>query len=287
MANQIEVYEPEVEEVEAEEIEQAETETPAENVNDETEAEVEDEGLVVEIGGDDEEEGAPEWVKNVRRENRELKKQRKALETGNVTAPGLNPLPPEPTEEDCDYDFATFKKRYAEWAELKREHDAAIAEQTTLQERAAQRWEAKLTTYADGKAKLAAPDFDDAEATVTELFAKPFPGINAPDVRMGIIKQGAKDPTTLVYALGRNPEKAKALAEIDDPVEFAFALGELSGKMKVVRSGKAPAPEKRLGTGSAVGVTAVNDRTLDKLREEAAKTGDFSKVLAYKRQLKG
>lgn len=275
---------PEVIEVE----EQPETETPDENVNDVGEGAPEDMGLVVEIGGDDdEEEGAPEWVKNVRRENRELKKRLKEVEQGKaVTTPnGLPPLPEKPTLEGCDYDAAAFEEKLAGWYEQKRQHDAALAEQQAFQEKAAQRWEAKLTGYEQGKQKLAAPDFDDAEATVAEIFAKPFPGITADDVRMGIIKQGAKDPTTLVYALGRNPEKAKALAEIDDPVEFAFALGRMESGMKVVRAGKAPAPEKKLGTGTAAGITATSDRTLERLREEAARTGDFSKVVAYKKQL--
>lgn len=277
------IDEPEVEELE--EVEQPEGDAPDETVNDE--ATPEDTALVVEIGGEEEDEGAPEWVKNVRRENRELKKKLKEVEAGNVTVPGINPLPEKPTLEGCDYDAAEFEARLTEWHEAKREHDAVLAEQNAQQERAAQRWEAKVTMYEEGKSKLGAPDFDDAEATVAEIFAKPFPGIMASDVRMGIIKQGAKDPTTLVYALGRNPERAKALAEIDDPVEFAFALGELSGTMKVVRTSKAPAPEKRISGGSAPGVTTTNDRTLDRLREEAAKTGDYSKVVQYKRQLKG
>jgi hypothetical protein len=245
----------------------------------------EDAGLVVEIGGgDDEDASAPEWVRNVRRENRELKKRLKALETtgGTVDVPAL---PEKPTLEACDYDTPVFEAKLEAWYEAKREHDAREAEAKTLQEKAEQRWQAKLSTYDAGKEKLGAPDFDDAEATVSEIFAKPFPGIRADDVRMGIIKQGVKDPTTLVYALGRNPEKAKALAEIDDPVEFAVALGRMEATMKVVRAGAKPAPERRIG-GVAPGVAGAVDNTLERLREEAAKTGDFSKVAAYKRQMK-
>jgi hypothetical protein len=270
-----------IEAPEVEEIEQPE----AEGAADVTEGAPEDLGLVVEIGGDDEDDGAPEWVKNVRRENRELKKRLKALETETVTAQSVQALPPEPTEEECDYDFAVFKEKWRQWNELKLQHDAREAEQKALQERAAQRWEAKLTTYETGKEKLGADDFDDAEATVSEIFAKPFPGIAAADVRMGIIKQGAKDPTTLVYALGRNPEKAKALAEIDDPVEFAFELGRMESGMKVLRSGVKPVPERRIGS-AAPGVAGAVDNTLERLRAEAEKTGDFTKVVAYKRQMK-
>jgi hypothetical protein len=244
----------------------------------------EDAGLVVEIGGDEEDDdGAPEWVRNVRRENRELKKKLKALEASDVVTQPAQ-LPPEPALEDFDYDTEAFKAAHKEWVKKSLEVEREQEQVRAHQERAQQRWEAKLATYEDGKAKIGAADFDDIEAAVSDIFAKPFPGMNIPDVRMGIIKQGAKDPTTLVYALGRNPEKAKELAAIDDPVEFAFALGEISGRMKVVNK-KAPPPEGKIKS-AAPGVAGAVDNTLERLREEAGKTGDFSKVVAYKRQMK-
>jgi hypothetical protein len=198
----------------------------------------------------------------------------------------LPALPEKPTLESCDYDAAVFEEKLAGFYEAKRQHDAVIAEQAALQEKAEQRWQSKLSTYEEGKTKLGATDFDDAEATVAEILSAPFPGIMAEDVRMGIIKQGAKDPSALVYALGRNPEKARALAAIDDPVEYAFELGRMESGMKIVRNSKAPAPEKRISGGSAPGITATNDRTLERLRAEAEKTGDMTKVVAYKRQMK-
>lgn len=271
-----EVIEPtEVVETEVEqEIEQAEgEETPQE-----------DTGLVVEIGGDDaEEEGAPEWVKNVRRENRELKKRLKEIEVSKTTV-DTPVLPPKPTLEECDYDAEAFEQKIAAWYDAKREHDAREAEARTAQERAEQRWQQKLSFYDEGKEKLGAQDYEDAEATVSEILSTPFPGIRADDVRIGIIKQGAADPAALVYALGKNPAKAKELAAIDDPVEFAWKAARLEASLKVVR-GKAPPPEKRVG-GAVPGIAGALDNTLERLREEAAKTGDFSKVMAYKRQRK-
>ena len=270
----------------ADEVEDVIEQTEAPEGTDVGEGAPDDLGLVVEIGGDDEGgEGAPEWVRNVRRENRELKKKLKELETtgGMVDVPAL---PEKPTLEACDYDTPAYEAKLEAWYEAKREHDAREAEARSLQERAEQRWQAKLSTYDAGKETLGAPDFDDAEATVSEIFAKPFPGIRADDARMGIIKQGVKDPTTLVYALGRNPEKAKALAEIDDPVEFAVALGRMEATMKVVRSGAKPAPERKIG-GAAPGVAGAVDNTLERLRAEAEKTGDYTKVRLYKKQHKG
>ena len=278
----------ETQEIEAPELDQDVAEEVEVEETDVGEGAPEDMGLVVEIGGDDEDEAAPDWVNQLRRENRELKKWRKEQEAKAAVeaAPGYEPLPPMPKAEDFDFDSEAHAAAVREWTLLEVEHKRREDEAKSVQEQAAQRWEAKQAAYEAGKEKLAAPDFDDAEAVVSEIFAKPFPGMNVADVRMGIIKSGAKDPNTLVYALGRNPDKAKELAAIDDPVEFAFALGELSGKMKVVRSGKAPAPEKRIGGGVAPGVTSTNDRTLERLRAEAEKTGDYTKVTQYRRQLK-
>lgn len=273
-----------IEEIEAPEIDAGEQDIGGELPNEAEVEEPEEAGLVVEIGGEEQDEGTPEWVKNVRRENRELKKRLKALEAGDVVTQATA-LPPEPSLEDFDYDAEAFKQAHKDWVKKSLDYERQEAERTALAEKAEQRWTAKLTAYEQGKERIAAPDFDDVEATVSEIFAAPFPGINAADVRMGIIKQGAKDPTTLVYALGRNPEKAKELAAIDDPVEFAFALGELSGRMKVVNK-KAPPPEKKISSGLATGVTTTNDQTLDRLRAEAEKTGDYTKVAAYKRKLK-
>lgn len=261
---------PEVEEVvqeEQPEEQEAEQEAP------------EDDSLTVEIGEEPAEE--PEHITELRRRYREQQKRLKELESQTVTAT-VDALPPKPTLEDCDYDTPAFEKKLEDWYEKKREHDAREAEAKTLAEKAEQRWQMKLAAYDEGKDKLGAKDYDEAEATVSEILSVPFPGIAAEDVRLGIIKQGAKDPATLVYALGKNPVKAKELAAIEDPVEFAFALGELSGKMKIVK-GKAPPPEGKL-SASAPGVAGAVDDALERLRNEAARTGDYSKVTAYKRQ---
>lgn len=268
-----------IEPVEVEETPEVETES--ENVNDVSEGAPEDMGLVVEIGGEPEDE--PEHFREVRRKYRELQKRVKELE-GSVVTTAAPALPPKPTLEDCDYDAQAFEEKLQSWYDAKREHDAREAEAKAVQERAEQRWQQKLSYYDEGKQKLGASDYEEAEATVAEILSPGFPGILAEDVRLGIIKQGAKDPAALVYALGKNPAKAKELAAIDDPVEFAWKAAALEASMKVVR-GKAPPPEKRI-SGGVPGVSGALDDTLERLRAEAEKTGNYSKVMAYKRQMK-
>ena len=278
MSEEAEVIEPtEVEETEVEQ-------ESAQEGSDVSEGAPEDMGLVVEIGGD-EVSDEPEHITELRRRYREQQKRLKELEAkaaGN--APAAPALPPKPTLEDCDYDAGALEQKLATWYDAKREHDAREAEVRAVQERAEQKWQSRLAFYDEGKSKLGAQDYDEAEATVAEILSAPFPGIVAEDVRIGIIKQGATDPAALVYALGKNPAKAKELVAIDDPVEFAWKAARLEASMKVVR-GKAPPPEKRV-SGGVAGVAGALDDTLERLRAEAAKTGDFSKVMAYKRQMK-
>ena len=240
----------------------------------------EDAGLVVEIGGE-EEPDEPEHFREVRRKYREAQKRIKELEATTVAAPSIPQLRAKPTAEDHDYDNDAFAADLEKWFEEKRGHDQREAEHKTVAERAEQRWQQRLTFYDEGKEKLAAPDYEDAEATVADILAPAFPGINAEDVRMGIIKQGARDPAALVYALGKNPAKAKELAAIEDPVEFAWKAALVEAGMKVVRSGKAPPPERKIG-GTVPGVAGALDNTLERLRAEAEKTNDYSKLRAYK-----
>ena len=92
--------------------------------------------------------------------------------------------------------------------------------------------------------------------------------------------QGADNPALVIYALGKNPKKAKELAAITDPVKFAFAVAKLESQLKVTNRKAPPPPEKTMrGTGPGSGAV---DSTLERLREEAARTGDMTKVIRYK-----
>jgi hypothetical protein len=95
------------------------------------------------------------------------------------------------------------------------------------------------------------------------------------------VLQGADNPALVIYALGRNPKKAKELSEIKDPVKFAFAVAKLEKDLKVTNRKAAPPPERVVsGTGRSSGAV---DSTLERLRTEAAKSGDFTKVIQYKK----
>jgi hypothetical protein len=255
---------------------------PTEPIEQEEPAEEHDE-VVVSIGEEEPQQQeepahAPEWVRELRKTNRELKRQNQELQ-GRLqqTAPVQQAvqLGKKPTLEDHDYDAEKFEQSLESWYDRKRQTDEQQAKQDAELQNQNRAWQSKLNSYTKAKAELRVKDFEDAEAVAQELFSV---------TQQGVMLQGADNPALVVYALGRNPKKAKELAEIKDPVKFAFAVAKLEKDMKVTSRKTAPPPE-RVVSGTARNSGAV-DSTLERLREEAARTGNMSKVVAYKRQKK-
>ena len=247
-----------------------------------------EEGLTVKIGDDDPEDDetdrAPEWVRNMRRENRELKK--KLREQEKADEPGAVELREKPTLAGHDYSTEDFEADLAKWYEEKREHDRRQEETQKVIEENNKRWQRKLETYDEGKATLKADDFDDVEDAVREMFDKPFAGLPpTQDMRFNMIRQGAENAPLLIYALGKNPKKAAELAKINDPVEFAFAVAKVEASVQIGRRPKTSPERKNEGGGKGTGAGST-DNKLERLRAKAAETGDFTEVNRYKRKLK-
>jgi hypothetical protein len=265
----IEDNEPEVEE------EEIEVNEPVEEIEPEDTEEV-----VVSIGEEapppEEHTPAPEWVKELRKTNRELQRQNRELQ-GRLQAapPETKPvvIGNKPKLEDHDYDADKYEEALANWFERKRQADDANAKQEAEVMNQQKAWQAKLDGYGKAKAELRVKDFEDAEEVAQQVFSI---------TQQGVLLQGADNPALVVYALGKNPAKAKELAEIKDPVKFAFAVAKLEKDLKVTNRRQAPAPERIVtGTGRSSGAV---DSTLERLREDAARTGNMTKVIAYKAQ---
>lgn len=261
---------------------QLDGETPPEPAEGETpEAEGADEEIVVSIGNEEPEPDpepakAPEWVKELRKQNREQQKRIRELE--RQVAPAAqgetNTAPPKkPTLADADYDTDAYEAKLDAWHVAKAAYEKQEADRQKEKDAAKGAWEAKLSTYNAAKADLKARDFEDAEAVIAETLSV---------TQQGIILDGAEKPALMIYALGKNPKKAAELAAITNPVAFAAAIGRLEASLKVTSRKPSAAPEK-IPSGNAPKTGSV-DNTLEKLREEAAKTGDMTKVMAYKRQ---
>jgi hypothetical protein len=219
---------------------------------------------------------APEWVRELRKTNRELQRQNRELQSKLQVQPTeIKPvvIGAKPKLEDHDYDADKYEEALTGWFERKRQADDVNARQQAEVMNQQKAWEAKLNGYGKAKAELRVRDYEDAEAVAQEVFSI---------TQQGVILQGAENPALVVYALGKNPKKAKELAEVSDPVKFAFAVAKLEKELKVTNRRAAPAPERIVsGTGRSSGAV---DSTLERLREDAARTGNMTKVIQYRAQ---
>ena len=249
--------------------------------DDEENTEDGDDEVVVSIGEEapppEETTRAPEWVRELRKADREKARRIKELEAKLNAAAATETKPvalgAKPKLEDHDYDTEKFEAALADWYERKRVADQQIEQQRQAEKAQQDAWQARLEGYGKARAELKVRDFEDAEAVAQEVL----------DVtQQGIVVQGADNPALVIYALGKNPKKAKEIAGIKDPVKFAFAVAKLEKELKVTNRKAAPPPERTIqGTGRVSGAV---DSTLERLRAEAEKTGNYTKVLQYKRQ---
>lgn len=242
-----------------------------------------DDEVLISIGEESppqsEEPRAPEWVRELRKQNREKERRIRELEAKLQTTTQTENKPvvlgAKPKLEDHDYDTDKFEAALSDWYERKRATDQEAEKARQAEQAQLDAWQSRLDSYGKARAELKVRDFEDAESTVQELL----------DVtQQGIVVQGADNPALVIYALGKNPKKAKELADIKDPVKFAFTVAKLERELKVTNRKAAPPPERTVqGTGRVSGSV---DSTLERLRTEAEKTGDMTKVMAYKRQLR-
>lgn len=283
MSEQIEVQEVEDEIEETNnDVEEAEELEEADSTDEEvSEEEVVSDEVVITIDNEpaesEEETKAPEWVRDLRKSHRELQKQNRELqERLNAAQPAKQQqLAKKPELADFDYDTEPYEKALEKWHEQKREIEANERRRQEQQQAVHAAWQNTLNNYTKAKSELKVKDFDDAEDVVKDTLSV---------VQQGIIVQGAKNSAVVIYALGKNPKKAKEIASIEDPVKFAFAVADLENKLRVSPR-KAPPPAEKTVSGTAP-ISGSVDSKLAQLRRDAEKTGDMSKVLAYKKMLK-
>ncbi|MDB4278437.1 hypothetical protein N9917_02405 [Deltaproteobacteria bacterium] len=283
--SQDQIQEEEILEEENQEVTAEETKEPeGQNGEEETESAPdpdESEEMVITVGDEEvepeESQAAPGWVKDVRKQNRELQREVRELRSRNQPEQkqAEAQLGPEPTLEAHDYDSEAYRDALLDWNEKKIKQNQAIEQQKKAQQKVQEDWNNTLKGYGDRKKQLKVSDFDDAEA-VTQQHLHP--------VQLGIILQGADDPAKVIYAIGKDEKRAKAIAAITDPVKFAVAMAKLETTVKMKKRKPLPSPEK-IPAGNSGKIQSA-DKKLESLMAEADKTGDRTKILAYKRELK-
>ena len=241
-------------------------------------------GMVVTIGDEappeeQDDKAAPAWVKDLRKAQRELQKENRELKAQIQQAapkPKVQEVGKKPTLEDCDYDGDKFEQELTAWHDRKRSAEQAAKQQEDEQKAQQEAWNGRLESYKAAKSALKVKGFEDAEEVVASLFS---------EVQRAIIIDASDNPALVTFALGKNPDKAKELAAITSHTKFLREISRLEDtKLKVQNRKAPPAPERTVsGTGKISGTT---DSTLERLRAEAEKTGDMSKVVAYRRQIR-
>jgi hypothetical protein len=286
MNNQAEIIEDDDEELDTE-IE-SETEVDDEEEADEAGADVDSEDeegdeddVVIEIAGEspppEDDAKAPEWVRDLRKSHREQQRENKQLKDqlaklSSTVQPKTVELGKKPTIEAADYDSDLYEQQLTDWFDRKKAVEAQQERQEAERRSQQDAWNATLATYGEHRKTLKVKDFEDAETVVQDELS---------NIQQGMILQGADNPALVVYALGKNPKKAKEIASIKDPVKFAFAVAKLETQLKVTNRKASTKPETTI-TGKAMKSGTV-DSNLERLRAQAEKSGDYSKVTAYKR----
>lgn len=261
------------------------TQDEANQSNDETS---EDEEFVITAGDeepkpsdDDDFSGkpAPIWVKDLRKKEREARKRIKELEAQvQQVKPAEKPIEvgPKPRLADFDYDEDDFESAVEQWHERKRQVEQQQAAKQAEEEKANQAWQTKMQSYEERRQNVASKvrDFEEVEEAAKDKLTA---------TQQGILIHAAENPELILYHLGKNPKKAQELSEITDPIQFAFAAAKLDSQMKIQTRKPSTQPERK-PSGSA-GLSGVVDQKLAQLEAKAAKTGDRTELIKYKKSL--
>lgn len=263
-------------------------ESDEQNIDAPQEVENDDVEDVVTVGDEEQEEEeeertepAPEWVRQLRKDQRAAKQRIKQLEAEiqaaqqptQVDKPLV--LGAKPKLEDFDYDDAAYSTELDGWYARKQALEFEQIRAEAEKKKELEVHQQKLAVYEEQKAKLKVRDYEEAEAVILEHFNQ---------AQQSIILNGADNPALLVYAIGKSEKKAKELANITDLAKFTFQVAKMENQVKVTQK-RIPEPEKVVGSGGAAIIKNQNS-VLEKLQAEALRTGDRTKVVAYKRQMR-
>lgn len=216
-------------------------------------------------------------VKQLRAEIRKRDQRIAELQTG--AKPQKVEVGPKPKLDDFydqDDPEAAFEEALDSWKERKRQADEVEAEAKKRDEAINAKFAEKVASFGRQKAALKVKDFSEVEEIVAASLSQ---------VQAAVILKAAENSAALIYALGKHPQKLATLAAIEDPFEFAATVARMEGTLKVSKRTRTPPEPDRPERGSAP-LADKTDRELERLEKEAARTGDRTKVVAYKRRMK-
>jgi len=213
-------------------------------------------------------------VKNLRDQLRRIQKERDEL---RKTVPQQQAIVvgDKPTLAGCDYDEERHEAEFTAWQERKAKAEAQQREAEQGRQEAVEGWKREVEGHQAKKSALPFKDVQDAEDVA-------IAGLT--DIQQQVIVRAADNSAMVMYALGKHPAKLAEISKITDPIKMAVAITKLEGKMSVTKRGGPPEPE-RIARGSA-SVNAGGDKELERLEKDADRTGDSSRLIAYRAKLK-
>ena len=204
----------------------------------------------------------------LRARNAELEREREArVQPAAVLDPGA-----KPTLESCGYDTPKFEADLDAWYEAKRLKATADAQAAQEGQKAQTERQTKLNKYAESKQEILTklPDYGELEATVATGLSQ---------VQRDVILHYTENPTLVIAALGRSPERLQDFADTKDLGLLIAKAAKLEANTVLKSKTTTPAPERRVtGSGSKAGGA---DKELERLRAVADKTGDRTPVVKY------
>ncbi len=199
---------------------------------------------------------APQWVKDLRKNNREkdkeLRELRRQLEQVQSRPTEQQPqqqtdvIPPKPTLESCEYDEEAFEQAITDWHEKKSRAEQQMQQKERQQQEYQQRFQQRVEDHKQRAAKLPVKDYQEMEEIVRA---------EVPDLHKEILIHCADEGSELIaYGLGKSQQLRQRVAAETDPIRAAFLLGQISKQVHLAPKPKKaikPEPEVRGGGADA------------------------------------
>lgn len=221
---------------------------------------------------------APDLPKRLRteikeRDRRLIVAERELEELRKKTAPAPIEVGPRPRLEDFDYDEDKHNAALDDYEE--RKVNAALQKQNEVKDN--DLVEEAQTDVAKFQQSIEALTFADAKTIVKSV------GEAMPADMQYAVAASALDPATFIYALGKHPAKLQELLSIKNPTKRIAAIVRMEASMKVGQGRKAPEPDRPLKGNASAAIKS--DKKLEQLEKEAAKSGDRTELIRYRKSL--
>lgn len=199
---------------------------------------------------------APQWVKDLRKNNREkdkeLRELRRQLEQVQSRPAEQQPqqqadvIPLKPTLESCEYDEEAYEAALTDWHEKKGRAEQSKQQQQRQQQEYQQRFQQRVEAHKQRAANLPVKDYQEMEEIVRA---------EVPDLHKEILIHCADEGSELIaYGLGKSQQLRQRVAAETDPIRAAFLLGQISKQVSLAPKPKKaikPEPEVRGGGADA------------------------------------